>query len=264
MTDAFIDIASARIFVRSWAPDRVRDKTPLFLLHDSLGSTELWRDFPEKLSRALERIVYSYDRWGFGRSSRRDALPSQRFVEEEAETYFPALLKALGVDGFDLFGHSVGGGMAVAIAAHVPGCRSIVTEAAQAFVEQRTRHGIEIAKQRFSDPSNLERLAKYHGEKAGWVLRAWTDVWLSEGYASWSLESLLPRVKCPLLVIHGDRDEYGSSAHPRFISERAGGVCSLALLQECGHVPHREKPDLVLDLLRDFYGTLRASPLSWS
>jgi pimeloyl-ACP methyl ester carboxylesterase len=256
MTDRFVELSSARIFVRSWTPERVLDPTPLFLLHDSLGSSELWRDFPERLSDTLGRIVHAYDRWGFGRSTRRDELPSLRFVEEEAEIHFPELLQALDVHDYDLFGHSVGGGMAIAIAAKISGCRSVVTESAQAFVEELTKSGIERARQGFSDPRSFERLARYHGDKADWVLRAWTEVWLSKDFATWSLESLLPRVKCPLLAIHGDRDEYGSAAFPRLISERAGGVSAMKLVEDCGHVPHREKPDVVLGLLREFYSAL--------
>jgi len=42
------------------------------------------------------------------------------------------------------------------------------------------------------------------------VLDAWTDVWLSPEFASWTLEPDLPLVTCPVLVIHGDSDEYGS------------------------------------------------------
>src|SRR6187431_1002030 len=107
MTDRFVETSSASIFVRSWTPERVLDPTPLFLLHDSLGSSELWRDFPERLSDALGRVVHAYDRWGFGRSTRRDELPSLRFVEEEAEIHFPELLQALDIHDYDLFGHSV-------------------------------------------------------------------------------------------------------------------------------------------------------------
>ena len=42
------------------------------------------------------------------------------------------------------------------------------------------------------------------------MLDAWTDVWLSPEFASWTLEPDLPLVTCPVLVIHGDSDEYGS------------------------------------------------------
>jgi pimeloyl-ACP methyl ester carboxylesterase len=44
------------------------------------------------------------------------------------------------------FGHSVGGAMAVATAARIPDrCAAVITESAQAFVEDRTVAGIRAA-----------------------------------------------------------------------------------------------------------------------
>jgi pimeloyl-ACP methyl ester carboxylesterase len=87
------------------------------LFHDSLGSVELWREFPERLALATERSVIAYDRLGFGKS---DPYPGQLgidFIREEAQVAFPALCDQLELDGFVGFGHSVGGGMAIAAAA---------------------------------------------------------------------------------------------------------------------------------------------------
>ncbi|AFY00567.1 hypothetical protein [Bdellovibrio bacteriovorus] len=57
---------------------------------------------------------------------------------------------------------------------------------AQAFVEDRTRKGIEDSKKAFASVERIERLAKYHGDKARWVVDAWTEVWLSPEFANWS------------------------------------------------------------------------------
>ncbi|MFX6218451.1 alpha/beta fold hydrolase, partial [Acinetobacter baumannii] len=68
------------------------------------------------------------------------------------------------VDKVILFGHSVGGGMAVSAAAQWPQrVLAVITESAQAFVEDRTLQGIQEARTRFADPAQLARLAKYHG-----------------------------------------------------------------------------------------------------
>lgn len=251
--DRLVDVDGGSTFVRRWTPPRVRDDMPLVLLHDSLGSVEQWRDFPARLAERLQRTVIAYDRPGFGRSSQRRDAPSPDFIAEEARGHFPALRDALALDAFALFGHSVGGAMAIVIAAmQGDACRFVITESAQAFVEARTLDGIRAAKRQFEDEAHFARLARWHGERARWVLQAWTEVWLDPAFAAWRLDPWLPRVQCPVLAIHGDRDEFGSTAFPRRIAAGVAGPAALALLAQCGHVPHREQMDAVLQHVDDF------------
>ena len=244
--DSLVEVPGGGIFVRSWNPGS-GDYSPIVLLHDSLGSVEQWREFPEALAAATKREVIAYDRLGFGRSTQRFGRPSVDFVLEEAVRFFPALRKALGLTRFALFGHSVGGAMALAIAAgESAACGAVVTEAAQAFVEPRTLAGIRAAKARFEDPQRFERMVRWHGEKARWVLDAWTEVWLSSDFLSWNLDEQLRKVTCPVLAIHGDVDEFGSVEFPRRIASGVAGPSELAILDGCGHVPHRERKEQVL------------------
>ncbi|MCE2029686.1 alpha/beta fold hydrolase [Sessilibacter corallicola] len=54
------------------------------------------------------------------------------------------------------------------------------------------------------------------------------------------------------MVIHGDDDEYGSIAFPEFISSRTNGEASMLIIEECGHVPHREKPKELIRAVKRF------------
>ena len=229
------------------------------LLHDSLGSIEQWRDFPEALAGAVERDVLAYDRLGFGKSAARHDRPTAAFVTDEATTFFPAIQRALGLGRLCLFGHSVGGAMALAIAGRNTGCEAVITEAAQAFVEDRTLEGIRTAQAQFDEPKQFEKLVRWHGAKARWVLDAWTQVWLSPEYRSWTLDDELARVSCPVLAIHGDGDEYGSVEFARRIAGRVRGPAELAILAHCGHIPHRERRAEVLRLCASFLARIGES-----
>lgn len=251
-----VELPGGRVYVKRWTPDSDSGKPPIILLHDSLGCIGLWKDFPAGLAEATGRSVIAYDRLGFGRSDARQSTPSRQFIEAEASRYFPALKAQLSLTGYALLGHSVGGGMAINIAARDPDCQAVVTVSAQAFVEDRTLTGIRDAQQMFAQPGQMGRLEKWHGEKANWVLRAWTDIWLSDAFRDWSLRPDIGRVRCPVLAIHGDRDEYGSSAFPEFIAHHTAGPADSLLLKDCGHTPHREQPAAVTQAIRDFLDNL--------
>lgn len=251
--DVLLNVNGGMVFARRWQPAASSTDVPLVLLHDSLGCVDLWRDFPANLSSRLGRPVVAYDRLGFGRSSERTDLFGPDFIREEAEEFLPAVLGGLGIEEFAVFGHSVGGAMALVAAARTGDrCKAVVSESAQAFVEDRTVAGILKARAHFQDPAQFERLGRWHGEKARWVLDAWTGVWLSPAFASWSLEPDLPQIRCPILVIHGDQDEYGSVRFPEFIRRGAGGPTEVHILSGCGHVPHRERQEVVAGLVARF------------
>ena len=92
-----VGIPGGQVYIKKWIPEFDNGKPPIILLHDSLGSVDLWKDFPEKLSQAFSRSVFAYDRLGFGKSDARSSLPSKNFVEEEAIIYFPSIKKMLCV-----------------------------------------------------------------------------------------------------------------------------------------------------------------------
>ncbi|WP_298628350.1 alpha/beta hydrolase [uncultured Legionella sp.] len=249
----YLNVCDGTMFVKIFKPKNKQYVEPIILLHDSLGCVELWRDFPYVLSEKTGRNVIAYDRLGFGKSSVRHERPSINFINEEAELYFPELVKHLSLNQCYLFGHSVGGAMALVCAALYPNrVIGVITESAQAFVEDRTKEGILKAKKDFERHELFKKIEQYHGEKAKWVLDAWTEVWLSKEFAPWSLSDILPHVFCNLLVIHGDLDEYGSNRFPDMISDQAAGRAEKIIIPGCGHVPHRENKNLIIELINTF------------
>lgn len=251
--DTYCDTPKGTLYIRRWQPATAQTAAPILMLHDSLGSVDLWRSFPQELCAATGRPVIAYDRLGFGRSDARQGPLPTHFVAQEGQSDFAHVLQAMHVKNFVVLGHSVGGGMAVNIAAQYgKRCVALITESAQAFVEDRTVQGIEQARILFEQPGQLERLEKYHGAKARWVLDAWITTWLSPEFSSWSLRPVLPQVTCPVLAIHGANDEYGSARHPELIADSTGGPARTCLVPDAQHVPHREKEAYVVQIIADF------------
>ncbi|MDN3520526.1 alpha/beta fold hydrolase [Halomonas ramblicola] len=237
-----------------WSPEiGAAPRSPIVLMHDSLGCVALWRDFPERLARTTGRAVIAYDRLGYGRSDPFPGRQPTSFIADEAERDFAAVRARLGLERCVLLGHSVGGCMAVASAGYHPeACEALVTVAAQAFTEARTLAGIRDAERAFDAPGGLSRLEKYHGDKAAWVLRSWVETWHSEAFRDWRLDDALAAVHCPTLAIHGERDEYGSRAQPERIAALTPGPAAPHLLPDCGHVPHRECPERLIAAVEGF------------
>ncbi len=253
----WIDAPLGPLFASRWGYGRSEKLAPIVLLHDSLGCVALWRDFPARLAEATGREVIAYDRAGYGRSAPYPGPQPASFIADEATGAFTAVREQLGLERFVLLGHSVGGSMAAYAAGHhQDGCEGLLTVAAQAFTEPRTLAGIREAEHAFLQPNGLSRLAKYHGEKAEWVLRSWVDNWHSEAFSEWRLDDALAQVCCPTLAIHGELDEYGSREQPARIAALTPGPSEPHLLNGCGHVPHRECPERLIETAGAFLEAL--------
>ena len=258
--ELYLEIPQGQIYVKRWIVDQKNNfkNAPIILFHESLGSVELWRDFPEQLALATQRDVIAYDRIGFGKSSVQVHSLELNFIEQEVQDTFSFLFDALGIKKFVAMGHSVGGGMAAVCAAWYPfNCVALITESAQAMVEDVTLEGIRKAKVNFKNEKFFNRLAKYHADKTQWVLDAWTETWLNPAFAAWCLDRYLAQVCCPVLSIHGEQDEYATLAQPQRFVELVQGPAELCIIPECQHFPHQEKPEQVLQVIKQFLANIK-------
>ncbi|NAO28838.1 alpha/beta hydrolase [Pseudomonas syringae pv. dysoxyli] len=261
--DFWVRVPGGRIFVRRWTRGGEwgeDTKLPIILFHDSLGCVELWRNFPVLLCETTARDVIAYDRLGFGQSDAYEGPLDANFIRDEASCFVKSIKSELQIDQYVAVGHSVGGSMAAACASIEPAdCAAVVTISAQAYVEDKTLSGIKIAKCEFEKPGAFERLQKYHGDKARWVLSAWVDTWLSEAFESWTIEAAAPELKCHVLAIHGELDEYGSVAHPQRIANLSSKPGRYLIFPGCHHVPHRENPNLLVRVVHEFLDARNSS-----
>ncbi|WP_261664788.1 alpha/beta fold hydrolase [Deinococcus sp. Marseille-Q6407] len=187
--------------------------TPLVFLHDSLGCTATWRDFPQALAAAAGRHALVYDRLGYGQSDPFDRPRTRDYLIHEAQGVLPALLDAAGVRQAVLFGHSDGATIALLAAALCPQrVSAVITEGGHIFNEDVTRRGVAAAARAYTETDIAARLVKYHGDRVDALYRAWTDTWLSDEYRDWTVEPLMNRIQAPLLLMQGRGDEFGTLA----------------------------------------------------
>ncbi len=248
IADHAVPAPGGRLFARSWSPEAgTAPDATIVMIHDSLGCTELWRDVPAALAERTGRRVVAYDRLGFGRSDPHPGRLGRDFVAGETAAGLLPVCDHLGLGPVALVGHSVGGGMAVSAAPQLGArCEAVAAIATQAFIEEHTLQGIRVAQAHFADPDQVRRLARYHGDKTAWVLDAWIGTWLDPAFARFSLDEPVARMPCPLLVLNGDGDEYVSSNHPDRIRTHATGPLRIRIVPGCGHVVHREQPEIVV------------------
>lgn len=236
------------------------DRPHLVFLHEGLGCTALWRDFPERLCRRTGCPGLVYDRLGYGRSSPLHHRRTIHYLHQYALAELPRVIEAvLPGRPFILIGHSDGGSISlIAGAEQSSWLRGIITEAAHVSVEQEALAGIRTTDEAFAHGKLSSGLRRYHGEKTEGLYKAWSETWQSPWFASWNIEYLLPAIVVPLLVLQGRDDQYGTEAQVRAIVSGATGPATPLLLEDCGHAPHLEFPELVLDLMSCYINRISA------
>jgi len=216
---------------------------PLVLLHEGLGSVSAWREFPEALQRATSRRVIAFSRFGHGSSDPPRAPRTPAFFHEEALDVLPTVLSRLEAAKPVLVGHSDGASIALIYAGAHP-ARGLVLMAPHVVVEDVTLEAIRETRERFETTDLRERLAR-HQDRPEVAFRNWCDVWLDPAFADWTLEPDAERVSCPVLLVQGAEDPYGSLDQLDRIEKRVRGPVR-RLVVPGGHSPHRDATEVVL------------------
>lgn len=248
--------AGCRLRVKRIEPasaTRLKDRPTLVFLHEGLGCIEMWRDFPETLCESLGCAGLIYDRKGYGGSDMFESPWPLDYLEIESLTFLPELLNECDIDNAVLIGHSDGGTIALITAAsqnyRVSG---VVTEAAHIFVESITIEGIRRTVEAFETTSLKEKLSEYHKEHTETIFFRWADRWLSPEFSNWNIQKDLSKITCPVLVLQGEDDAYGTPAQVKGIADQVSGPVRAKLIPDCGHIPHFQAKDTVLSEMTRF------------
>ena len=233
------------------------DAPRVVFLHEGLGSVAMWKDFPSRLCGVAGWRGLVYSRPGYGRSTPR--APHERwstgFMHQQALEVLPAVLAACGVDAEAeppwLFGHSDGGSIALIHAAAFPDrVAGAIVLAPHVFVETVSIDSITATRATYVEGALRTRLARFHDDVDS-AFFGWADAWLDPAFRAWSITSMLPDVRCPVLAVQGHDDEYGTMAQIDAIVAAVPGAQALAL-DRCGHSPQRDRPDALIEAASAF------------
>lgn len=253
----FIDIGHHRLEYRD-IPATRPGQPPLVLLHEGLGCVAMWRDFPDQLAAITGSRVIAGSRAGYGGSTPYAEPRTPRYMHREALEALPAFLAGLGVEHPVLVGHSDGGSIALLFAGAFPDrVRGIVVMAPHEFVEDVTLAGIRAARQIWDTTNLREKLGRYH-PAAERVFMDWCETWLSPAFRDWNIMDSLQTIRCPVLAIQGEEDEYATLRQIEVIAE----ICpdtQLLKLPACGHSPQKDQAERVMAEIAGFVSRLSGS-----
>jgi pimeloyl-ACP methyl ester carboxylesterase/predicted glycosyltransferase len=283
--EGYVERAGVRTFYEVYGAG-----APTFLLLPawSIIHSRFWKGQIPYLSRSAR--VVTFDGRGNGRSDRPESI--EAYDEREYAADALAVLDAVGVDRAVLVSLSMGAQRALLLAAEHPeriaGAVFIgpTVPVAPGYEERVVGD--------FDQPLDSdEGWAKYNAHFWRRDYRGFLEFFFSqclpephstkqlEDCVGWGLETdpetlirthlgpgldeeearaLCARVRCPVLVIHGDRDRISPPARGAVLAEATGGT--LVTLEGSGHLPQSRDPVAVNHLLRDFAG-LDRPPATW-
>ncbi len=254
----------------------------MVLLHGFGASTYSWHAVMEPLAEA--RRVVAFDRPAFGLTERplpnRDTWPGYNPYEIDAQVALTiGLMDALNLDEAVLVGNSAGGSVAMATAlAHPERVTALILVdpaiytggGSPAFIRPllntpQMRHlgpliarrirdwGRDFGRSAWHDPAkmpadyweNYERpLQAQNWDRALWEL--------TRASGRPDFEARFAELTMPILVITGDDDRIVPTEDSIRLAGELPGA-ELAVIPECGHVPHEECPSTFLAAVASFW-----------
>ncbi len=221
--------------VRISGPDDTRP--PVLLVHGMAGDHTTWRRFAAALRRSGRRVV-SVDLRGHGRSGHADSYRLDDFRDD-----LQFVVDALGVERFDLLGHSLGAHTALRLAIAQPGrVRRLVLEevppmprddadvdegvVVSAGLGERLRGVRDVV----TNPYPFLRFDRSLPDQVGTQFQVPEPDW-------WDA---LPTVSAPTLVISGGRRSFLPPHHLQTLSEAL--PAGRFRIIDAGHSVHRDRP----------------------
>jgi len=252
ISERFVNIGDFEIYCKILNPSEILTKPVIIFLHEGLGTSESWGFYAYELSQMLELPALIYDRRGYGKSSKHFWVGNSNYLHEEANL-LNDLIKELGIRSPIIFGHSDGATIALIFGGLFPNKPSaVISVAAHTFLEDHTFNGVKKTIKLYDNLKFKEKLMKRLGDRTDDIFYSWALTWSSDGLVEWNIYDELNKIICPVLVLQGDNDQYGTLKQVLSISERNLKNSEYEILSDCGHIPHIEKKKEMLEKCANF------------
>lgn len=197
---------------------------PLLILHGGLGSIDMFRPLLPELTQG--RQVIAVDLQGHGRT----ALGDRPFRLESMGDDMAAIVKRLGHDKVDVFGYSLGGGVALRMALQKPDSVRRLVLASTPYSDEAFYPGIRAQQNALTGamaPMMKDTpMYKSYAEVAPKVedfprLLDTLGNYMRQKY-DWSAE--IPKLKMPVMLVYGDSDMFRPEHEIKFYQLLGGGL----------------------------------------
>lgn len=235
---------------------------PLVLVHGFMGGSAQWAAQIDALSR--EHKVIAVDLPGFGGNNH---LPPINTIEGFAK-WVIAELRGMGVQRYNLLGHSMGGMIVQAMARldqqnvehlilYGTGAIGVLPGRFETIAQSKARakaDGTQKTARRISATWFLHNEAATGYNACASIAELSNPMALPAGLdamEAWSGEAFLPQITPKTLVIWGDGDRTYSWEQVQLLWSTIPDA-RLAVVPNCAHAVHAEKPALFNALILDF------------
>ncbi|MDQ0783027.1 alpha/beta fold hydrolase [Chryseobacterium sp. W4I1] len=223
----------------------------LLLLHGALGHSDIFKPYEKELSKhfSIHTLLFS----GHGNTEVPESgISIEKYTNELRDYIHKEDLKDVYI-----FGHSMGGYVALCCALQNPeniysvmtlGTKFDWTEE-QALKESKMLDPESIL---LKVPKYAEQLEKQHGKKWKQLLPAIANMMVSLGKNPVLNESNLWAVNLPVQIMTGDKDNM-VSIEESINAYRSIPNAKLAILPDTKHPLEKVRPNLLFDLMKDFW-----------
>jgi pimeloyl-ACP methyl ester carboxylesterase len=234
---------------------------PVVVIHGGGGDARTWWKNISEL--AVEYKVYAPDLPGFGGSA---PLSDNYYIPELAE-FIDKFAAALGLEKFNLVGHSLGGGIALDYTLNSPSKVKKLVLVSSLCLGREIAFWVRL----FSIPAiirSIGSIVEYSIKSARWIYRKvksadfampFTEASMIIGenmsnikQQSLVLASRLGEVNVPTLLIWGGRDPVVPVRHA-YAAARVIPDCRVKVFKNRGHNVHRDELKQFSSLLKGFF-----------
>ncbi|MCA9971459.1 MAG: alpha/beta hydrolase [Anaerolineales bacterium] len=241
---------------------------PVILLHGWINSWDVWRDSMIALAKTGAYRVYALDFWGFGDSTKGAINASSTFRISSYVEMVYQFMETLGIQKTPIFGHSMGGTVALQMALSHPGSVEKVAVVGSPVVGtslnpllQLAGYGA-IARLVWRYPVLLQTimriiLAKDSKAVRNMIFRDVQRTTMESFFRSigdlrdTDLREQLQQLQIPTLGIYGTKDNIVSPKNARLLSQGVK-VNHVAMMTDSRHFPMIDEPEAFMKTLDAF------------